>query len=158
MFCSNNLLTDVQKKRDRLLCSAFHKQMPTFTYKKKRDCLLLFRFTRLWYCPFIPNKQHRSPRRICLRTRVPIKYTRQESHILRTSIAAMPWNKIEFTRFRKAKNKLRMTPFFIKCRKPWLGSLVKHVGFPRGDTSHPLNPDVGLSTAKIQHFFELRKK
>ena len=46
------------------------------------------------------------------------KYTRQESHILRTSIAAMPWNKIEFTRFRKAKNKVRMTPFFIKCRKP----------------------------------------
>lgn len=50
--------------------------------------------------------------------RVYLKYTRQESHILRTSIAAMPWNKIEFTRFRKAKNKVRMTPFFIKCRKP----------------------------------------
>ena len=33
-----------------------------------------------------------------------------------------------------------------------------NIGFPRGDTSHPLNPDVGLSAAKLQYFFELCKK
>ena len=43
-------------------------------------------------------------------------------------------------------------------RKPRLGSLVKQVGFPRGDTSHPLNPDVGLSATKIQQFFEIYNK
>gem|GEM_PF-1706245 len=91
------------------------------SHSLERLFLRIFRFTRLWYCPFIPNKQHRSPRRICIRTRVPIKYTRQESHILRTSIAAMPWNKIEFTRFRKAKNKVRMTPFFYKMPKAMTG-------------------------------------
>lgn len=44
--------------------------------------------------PFIPNKQHRSPRRICMHTRVPkLIHTAQDIHILRTSIAAMSWNK-----------------------------------------------------------------
>ena len=126
--------------------------------QKKRDCWLLFRFTRLWYCPFIPNKQHRSPRRICIHTRVPMKYTRQESHILRTSIAAMPWNKIEFTRFRKAKNKVRMTPFFYKMPKAMTGVFGQTCWLSERRHFPPLNPDVGLSTAKIQHFFELRKK
>ena len=77
--------------------------------------------------------------------------------------------KIEFTRFRKAKNKALRTPFRHKGKvarfdayiqnvlKAATGVFFKQVGFPRGDTSHPLNPDVGLSTANIQQFFELTK-
>ena len=69
--------------------------------------------------------------------------------------------KIEFTRFRKAKNKALRTPFrhkgkvarfdayILKCRKPYWG-LGSNIGFPRGDTSHPLNPDVGLPGAKVR--------
>ena len=77
--------------------------------------------------------------------------------------------KIEFTRFRKAKNKALRTPFRHKDKvarfdayiqnvlKAATGVFFKQVGFPRGDTSHPLNPDVGLSAANIQQFFELTK-
>jgi hypothetical protein len=35
--------------------------------------------------------------------------------------------------------------------------LVKQVGFPRGDTSHPLNPGVELSGTKVQHFLHISK-
>ena len=78
--------------------------------------------------------------------------------------------KIEFTRFRKAKNKALRTPFRHKGKvarfdayiqnvlKAATGVFFKQVGFPRGDTSHPLNPDVGLSAANIQQFFELTKR
>ena len=77
--------------------------------------------------------------------------------------------KIEFTRFRKAKNKALRTPTYPKERvarfdayiqnvlKAATGVFFKQVGFPRGDTSHPLNPDVGLSAAKLQLFFEVCK-
>ena len=134
--------------------------------QKKRDCWLLFRFTRLWYCPLFRTSNtevHAEYVSTCVYL---IKYTRHKIYI--------SWGhqmlqclgiKIEFTRFRKAKNKALRTPtyqkekvarfdaYILKCRKPRLGSLVKQIGFPRGDTSHPLNPDVGLSAAKLQHFF-----
>ena len=60
--------------------------------------------------------------------------------------------KIEFTRFRKAKNKALRTPFrykgkvarfdayYNKMSKAVIGVFVKQFGFPRGDTSHPQPP------------------
>ena len=77
--------------------------------------------------------------------------------------------KIEFTRFRKAKNKALRTPFRHKGKvarfdayiqnvlKAATGVFFKQVGFPRGDISLPLNPGVGLSAAKLQLFFEVCK-
>ena len=38
------------------------------------------------------------------------------------------------------------------------GGFGTKFGFPRGDTSLPLHPGIGLSTAKIQLIFELRKE
>lgn len=135
------------------------------SHSLERLFLRNFRFTRLWYCPLF-RTSNTEVHAEYVRTRVYLiqVHTAQDIHILRTSIAAMSWNKIEFTRFRKAKNKALRTPFrhkgkvarfdayILKCRKPYWG-LGSNIGFPRGDTSHPLNPDVGLSPTKLQHFF-----
>ena len=144
--------------------------MPTFVQIKKAGLRVAVPLYEALVLPFIPNKQHRSPRRICTHTRVPNKYTRHKIYISwGHQLLQCLGIKIEFTRFRKAKNKALRTPFrhkgkvarfdayILKCRKPYWG-LGSNIGFPRGDTSHPLNPDVGLSATKIQLFFNICNK
>ena len=135
VFCSNNLLTGVQKKRDRLLCSAFINKCQTFVQIKKAGLRAAVPLYEALVLPFIPNKQHRSPRRICTHTRVPInKYTRHKIYISwGHQLLQCLGIKIEFTRFRKAKNKALRTPFrhkgkvarfdayILKGRKPYWG-------------------------------------
>ena len=60
------------KKRDLLLCSAFQKQMLNICSNKKAGLRAAVPLYEALVLPFIPNKQHRSPRRICTHTRVPI--------------------------------------------------------------------------------------
>ena len=79
--------------------------------QKKRDCTVAVPLYEALVLPFIPNKQHRSPRRYA-RTRTCYKGTSEMMYTSREH--QMPQClgiKIEFTRFRKAKNKALMTPF-----------------------------------------------
>ena len=78
--------------------------------QKKRDCTAAVPLYEALVLPFIPNKQHRSPRRYA-RTRTCYKGTSEMMYTSREH--QMPQClgiKIEFTRFRKAKNKARGIP------------------------------------------------
>ena len=48
---------------------------------------------------------------------------------------------------------------FLICleSRDW-GLWSNKLAFREGDTSHPLNPDVGLSATKVQQFFEIYNK
>ena len=87
----------------------------TFVQIKKRDCVLLFRFTRLWYCPLF-RTSNTEVHAEYVSTRVYlIKYTRHKIYISwGHQLLQCLGIKIEFTRFRKAKNKALRTLTHLK--------------------------------------------
>lgn len=58
------------KKAGLTIVFRFHQQMPTFVQIKKAGLRAAVPLYEALVLPFIPNKQHRSPRRICTHTRV----------------------------------------------------------------------------------------
>ena len=152
------------------MCSAFHKQMSNICANKKAGPRAAVPLYEALVLPFIPNKQHRSPRRICTRTRVPNKYTRHKIYISwGHQLLQCLGIKIEFTRFRKAKNKALRTPTYPKEKvvrfDAYIQNVLKAATGVFGHTNWlserghfpPSNPDVGLSATKLQHFFEMCK-
>lgn len=63
------------KKAGLTIVFRFHQQMPNICANKKAGLRVAVPLYEALVLPFIPNKQHRSPRRICTHTRVPITYT-----------------------------------------------------------------------------------
>ena len=63
----------------------------TYIYKQKRDCTIAVPLVKALVLPSIPNKQHRSPRRMYIIYRYAICARDVYTHP-RTSCAAMFWN------------------------------------------------------------------
>ena len=118
------------KKRDLLLCSAFINKCQTFMQIKKRDCVLLFLSRIRSNDYFWEFSALRDPGIALLfrtsNTEVHAEYVHARVYLNNTrAYNYISWGhqllqclgiKIEFTRFRKAKNKALRTPTYYKGR------------------------------------------
>ena len=147
------------KKRDLLLCSAFINKCQTFMQIKKRDCVLLFlsrirsndyswEFSALRGSGIALYSEQATPKSTpnMYAHACTYKYTRHKIYISwGHQLLQCLGIKIEFTRFRKAKNKALRTPTYHKGRgspfwrlytkmswKPRLGDLALKLAFREG--------------------------
>ena len=129
--------------------------MPTFVQIKKAGLRVAVPLYEALVLPFIPNKQHRSPRRYA-RTRTCYKGTSEMMYTSREH--QMPQClgiKIEFTRFRKAKNKARGIPVKQVLSGPYFDAFFICLQTPPKDNADPRR---GFTATKILHFFEIYKE
>ena len=171
MLFGNLFLMGIQKSGTYYCVPLFRNKCPTFVQIKKAGLRAAVPLYEALVLPFIPNKQHRSQRRICKHTRVPTtEYTRHKIYISwGHQLLQCLGIKIEFTRFRKAKNKALRTPFrhkgkvarfdayILKCRKPYWGLCQTSWLSERGHFP-PSKPRRWTFGYKITTFFWIMQK
>ena len=133
------------KKRDLLSCSAFHQQMSNICANKKSGTACCCSALRGSGIALYSEQATPKSTPICTHTRTCYKGTSEMMYTSREH--QMPQClgiKIEFTRFRKAKNKALRTPFrhkgkvarfdayILKCRKPYWGLGSNELAFREG--------------------------